>query len=248
MLMARKKVVFIIVEDPTDELALGSLYDELFDEQTVFVEVMHCDILTDYLNNSKSFHEQRSPNIKNELTKIVKSYADNNSLKKEHFLQVIHICDTDGCFVSDENDVKEDTNISDIIYSTTEIRCPNKDNLLKYRKLKRENIEKLIGTNKIWSTIPYKLYFMSSSLDHVLYDKLNTKDDEKKENAMAFMKKYENNWDECIKFLSESDFVVKGNYYETWDYIKNDKHSLERNTNINLSFPENNNDEEEPIL
>ena len=120
MLMARKKVVFIIVEGPTDELALGSLYDELFDEQTVFVEVMHCDILTDYLNNSKSFHEQRSPNIKNELTKIVKSYADNNSLKK-------------------------DTNILDIIYSTTEIRCPNKDNLLKYRKLKRENIEKLIS-------------------------------------------------------------------------------------------------------
>ena len=106
---------------------------------------MHCDILTDYLNNSKSFHEQRSPHIKNELPKIVKSYADNNSLKKEHFLQVIHICDTDGCFVSDENDVKEDTNILDIIYSTTEIRCPNKDNLLKYRKLKRENIEKLIS-------------------------------------------------------------------------------------------------------
>ena len=64
MLMARKKVVFIIVEGPSDELALGSLYDELFDEQTVFVEVMHCDILTDYLNNSKSFHEQRSANIK----------------------------------------------------------------------------------------------------------------------------------------------------------------------------------------
>ena len=70
----------------------------------------------------------------------------------------------------------------------------------------------------------------------------------KKENAMAFMKKYGNDWGECIKILSESDFVVKGNYYETWDYIKNDKHSLERNTNINLSFPENNNDEEELIL
>ena len=74
MLMARKKVVFIIVEGPSDELALGSLYDELFDEQTVFVEVMHCDILTDYLNNYKSFHEQRSANIRNELT-IVQACA-----------------------------------------------------------------------------------------------------------------------------------------------------------------------------
>lgn len=50
------------------------------------------------------------------------------------------------------------------------------------------------------------------------------------------MEKYENNWDECAKFLSESVFVVKGNYHETWDYVKKDKHSLERNTNINLSF------------
>ena len=243
MLMARKKVVFIIVEGPSDELALGSLYDELFDEQTVFVEVMHCDILTDYLNNYKSFHEQRSANIKNELTKIVKSYADNNFLKKEHFLQVIHICDTDGCFISDDN-IIEDNTLSDVVYSTNEIKCHNKESLLKYRKLKRENIEKLIGTETIWSTVPYKLYFMSSSLDHVLYDKLNTNDDEKKANAKVFMEKYDNNWDECVKFLSESSFVVKGNYNETWEYIRKDKHSLERNTNINLSFPNNNKDDE----
>jgi len=37
---------------------------------------------------------------------------------------------------------------------------------------------------------------------------------------------------------------VKGNYYETWEYIRKDKHSLERNTNINLSFPNNNEDDE----
>lgn len=122
----------------------------------------------------------------------------------------------------------------------TRIKKRNKKN----RKLKRENMEKLIGTDTIWSTVPYKLYFMSSSLDHVLYDKLNTNDDAKKANAKVFMEKYDNNWDECIKFLSESSFVVKGNYYETWEYIRKDKRSLERNTNINLSFPNNNKDDE----
>ena len=52
------------------------------------------------------------------------------------------------------------------------------------------------------------------------------------------------NWDECLKFLKGSDFVVNGNYYETWDYIKKEKHSLERKTNINLSFPKNNENDE----
>jgi hypothetical protein len=239
--MARKKVVFVIVEGPTDELTLGSLYDELFDNQQVFVDVMHCDILTDYLNNNKPFHEQRSANIKNEITNIVKSYAENNFLTKNHFLQVIHICDTDGCFISDD-DVVEDSTVDKVIYSTTDIRCKNKNELLKYRKLKRENIEKLINTDKIWATIPYRLYFMSSSLDHVLYNELNSTDDEKEANASQFVQKYENNWNECVEYLSNSDFVVKGDFKQTWDYIKKEKHSLERNTNIYLSFPSSKNE------
>ena len=236
--MARKKVVFVIVEGPTDELTLGSLYDELFDNQKVFVDVMHCDILTDYLNNNKPFHEQRSSNIKNEITNIVKAYAENNFLTKNHFLQVIHICDTDGCFIPDD-DVVEDSTVDKVLYSTTDIRCKNKNELLKYRKLKRENIEKLISTDKIWSTIPYRLYFMSSSLDHVLYNELNSTDNEKETNASLFVQKYENNWNECVGYLSNSDFVVKGDFKQTWEYIKKEKHSLERNTNIHLSFLSN---------
>lgn len=42
--MARKKIVFVIVEGPSDDDAIGYFLDKLFDKNTVYVQVMHCDI------------------------------------------------------------------------------------------------------------------------------------------------------------------------------------------------------------
>ena len=39
-----------------------------------------------------------------------------------------------------------------------------------------------------------------------------------------------------IKFISESTFSQCTDYKESWDYIKQDKHSLERNSNLGLCF------------
>lgn len=41
---------------------------------------------------------------------------------------------------------------------------------------------------------------------------------------------------EFIKFISESTFSQCTDYKESWDYIKQDKHSLERNSNLGLCF------------
>ena len=191
--VANKKIVYIIVEGPSDELVLGSLFEELYKNQSVFVEVMHCDILTDYLNNNKIMHSQRNANIKNELTNVIKAYAEKNHFKKEHFLKVIHICDTDGCFAFDDC-IVEDDSIKDVNYSTTGIKCRNKESLMRYRELKRKNINILINTDQIWASVPYKLFFMSSSIDHVLYDKLNSSNEEKNDNARRFIRYYQNNW------------------------------------------------------
>lgn len=41
---------------------------------------------------------------------------------------------------------------------------------------------------------------------------------------------------EFIKFISESAFSQCTDYKESWNYIKQDKHSLERNSNLGLCF------------
>ena len=39
--MTRKKIVFIIVEGPSDDEALGVIFSRAFDKNAVYVEVMH---------------------------------------------------------------------------------------------------------------------------------------------------------------------------------------------------------------
>lgn len=77
---------------------------------------------------------------------------------------------------------------------------------------------------------------MSCNLDHVLHDNPNATDEEKKINSLAFTEKYYDDINEFIKFISESAFSQCTDYKESWDYIKQDNHSLERNSNLGLCF------------
>ena len=45
--MARKKIVFVIVEGPSDDSALGVILSRLYDKNTVHVEITHGDITSE---------------------------------------------------------------------------------------------------------------------------------------------------------------------------------------------------------
>lgn len=77
---------------------------------------------------------------------------------------------------------------------------------------------------------------MSSNLDHVLYNKLNSTDDEKEKNSLAFSKKYKEDLDGFLKFIQESDFSLTNDFKKSWEYIKEELHSLERHTNLGICF------------
>ena len=68
--MPRKKVVFVIVEGPSDETALGVLLSRHFDKDTVYTHVMHCDITTEY---DKDTHQKvGSADITKKIAEVVK--------------------------------------------------------------------------------------------------------------------------------------------------------------------------------
>ena len=77
-------------------------------------------------------------------------------------------------------------------------------------------------------------------LDHVLHNKLNSTDEEKELDAYAFAKQYRNDVDAFVKFICESDFSVVGEYPKTWQFIKEEKHSLERYTNFGICLKKDN--------
>lgn len=227
--MTRRKIVFVIVEGPSDESALGVLMSRFYDKSVVHVEIMHCDITTEYGVHAK--------NIVAKIGNIIKKYAG-QIYKPSDFFRIIHITDTDGVFASDSAIIEDDT-VKKTIYDMTSIRTQKKSAIVDRNRRKRENLNQLSATTKIWK-IPYQIYYMSCNLDHVLYDKLNSSNKEKEDDARAFAKKYKDNIPEFIRFIRESAFCMVQSYDESWRYIREALHSLERHTNFGLCFESEN--------
>ena len=65
---------------------------------------------------------------------------------------------------------------------------------------------------------------------------MNSSDEDKENDAYAFAKKYKDDIDGFLKFISDSDFSRMEGYKESWAFIKKECHSLERYTNLGLCF------------
>lgn len=88
-----KKVIFVIVEGPTDEDALSSVLKQIFSSAEVHFHVIHGDITTEdaiTANNAKSYVAKR-------IAAEMKKYA----YKESDILQIVHLIDTDGAFIPD---------------------------------------------------------------------------------------------------------------------------------------------------
>ena len=203
--MARKKIVFVIVEGPSDETALGVLLDKIYDSSTVFIKIWHGDIT--------SAPGVIPSNIVSKIGDVITQYAASNHYNQVHFQEIIHIIDTDGTYVPEENVVQDDLAL-DPIYTPTEIRTNNREDMLERNKRKGSNMDKLSNCKMIWS-IPYRAFYMSSNLDHVLYGKQNSTDEEKENDSYEFAKEYKNKIPEFIDFISASDFSSNNALYNS---------------------------------
>ena len=209
--MPRKKIVLIIVEGPSDQEALGAVLSNLYPSDQIYLHIVHGDITT--------ARNITADKIVAEIGKMVKQYAAQNHFKKSDFKEIVHITDTDGAFISAENVVELLERDADekVIYTTTEIGC-----------------------SQIWD-IPYHVFYMSCNLDHVLHNKLGSTDEEKEQDAYVFAKKYHRATKDFCDFMIHSDFSVVENYdyRSSWNYIKEELHSLERHSNFGLYLQEN---------
>lgn len=220
--MARKKIVLVLVEGPSDDVSLGMALSQVYDKAVIYVHIMRGDITT-----------RRGVNSQNIVAKIgndVTAYAKSQHYKASDFKQIIHIVDTDGAYIPDDN-IMEKEDYSDIRYESDGIYTNNKAGIVTRNQLKRDNLYRLRSCGTIWS-IPYRVYYMSCNLDHVLYDKQNSTDKDKENDAYAFAKKYKGKVEEFEEFICKSPFSVNRDYKGSWDYIEKDLNSVNRYTNL----------------
>lgn len=226
--LARKKIVFVIVEGASDETSLGLMLSDFFDKDKVHVHIMHGDITT---RRGVDAH-----NILAKLGKDITAYAKAGHYNARDFKQIIHIVDTDGCYIPDEKIVAEKA-CKEVFYQADGIHTADVSGIMLRNRQKRENLARLRSNGKIWN-IPYRVYYMSCNLDHVLHNKRNGTDEEKEFDAYAFAKKYRTDINGFVKYICHSQFAVNDSFKASWDYIEKEMNSINRHSNFSICLEE----------
>lgn len=223
----KKKVVLFIVEGITDEISLGHVLSRLIESDTsrVRFRLTECDITSKFGNSVQDMPKK--------ICEEVNIFMNKYRYTKKDLLEVIHLVDIDGAFI-DDSCIIEDCAADKPIYSLTNIYT-NKVEMMKIRnRHKTQILNRLIGIGSLYSgTVPYRVYFLSSNLEHVLHDKINQTDEEKLKLANEFEELYDVDSSAFINFLRQFDI---GDYQQSWDFIKEGVNSLNRNTNFYIYF------------
>lgn len=172
--------MFVIVEGPSDDEALSVLLNRMYDKNTVHVHITHGDVTTKRGTGSST--------ILALLGEIIETYMNANHLAKTHFQEIVHIVDMDGAYIPDDA-VAKDVTVKKTLYSLMEIRTANVREIIDRNMTKRGCIDKITSTKKLFG-VPYQAYFMSCNLDHVLYNKRNSSDEEKERDSLYFARRY----------------------------------------------------------
>lgn len=226
--MRKNKVIFVLVEGPSDRTALAKILENMYKDAAVHIWVEYGDITT-RLNPLSS-----STTILNQLGSRLSEFVKRARIRLSDVIKYIHIVDMDGAYI-EEKDILFDQNAKKTIYTDENIITNKVDSIIQRNTQKKGCLNKLIKTKSI-RKIPYEIYFMSSNLDHALYNLTNLNPIEKTKLAMQFSNRYSNQLDEFIKFINQPEIKVSDKYEESWNFIREGRRSLERHSNINICF------------
>lgn len=225
-----KKVVLFIVEGPSDETALGAIYERLLVSSAVKFDVVHGDLTvnTGYENSAKDVRDAVRKHVIDYLSSGDKGYRWND------IARIVQICDTDGVFIPETAITKSTSN--QLLYTETHIETDNVQGIKRRNEKKRNALRQLSGIEFLTyknSKVPYSLYFLSRNLEHALHGRADECTDEEKDHlAHQFRRAYAGNLNKFNEFLEE--ISVPGDYRGSWDYIQEDINSLSRGSNLHL--------------
>lgn len=227
--MARKKVLLFIVEGISDRESLELILTELAhaDSEIIF-QVVGGDI-TSNRNVDKG-------NIQSRLTKIIED-GGKRKFRPDDYQEIIHLVDMDGAFISEEN-IYKDSRKSRFVYKNNGIYAKYIESVIERNTKKKEIINLLINTNKVYKSVPYRMFYFSCNLEHVLYNEIQVPDRSKMKYAEAFQDKYIDDLEGFIDLICNSSFTVEKDYKPSWDFIRNNNNSIKRFTNFNIFLNE----------
>lgn len=219
-----RKVLLFIVEGLSDKVSFEGQFVNFFSSFDVQVAVMRCDVTT----------KVYSAEIKSYLNERIEEFCSIEKLKKTDIKGIVHLIDTDGAFVS-EDCIKQNTS-DETEYTENEIFAKNRDDIIERNK-KKSFVLKNLCSMRTLAEINYTVYFLSRNLEHVLHNRIeNLSDQDKRDLSEAFDDLYADDLPGFLTFIADEAFAVKGDYKQTWDFIKKETNSLKRYSNLHLLF------------
>ena len=222
-----KKVILFIVEGITDKTALGTVLDAILSNEKIHFAITEGDITTkDDVNAS---------NVIRRINEIVKYTQERYHFKASDLLEIVHLIDTDGAFIPDTA-VINNAEAMHIQYTLQNIQTDDIEKIVE-RNQKKLGLVKLLRSKTEINKKPYKMFYFSRNQEHVLHNEAKELTASEK-NALAdqFDDLYGDAPEAFLEFIKSKDFAVSGDYAETWKFIEDGIHSLERWSNFHLYF------------
>lgn len=224
----RKKIVLLLVEGEADEAALAPLIKKILQREDLLVKLCNGDL-------TSQVYTSKDKNIITEIGRVISEFIKFNKIKKSDIVKIIHVIDMDGAYIAEEYACEGEN--ESFKYLDNCIMVNNKERIIRRNQGKSKAIDRLIGKNEIMD-IPYKVYYMSCNLDHVLYNERNLDACKKVDMADDFADSFLDNIEGFIKFFNEKNLIFQGNYDDSWKQIKLELNSLQRHSNLHFFLNE----------
>lgn len=232
----QKKIILLFVEGESEQILLYERLRRKFHQHDVRFRVEHGDM----------FGNLRHPkrDIKAAINESVKQFLHRYRLKESDLLAVLQIMDTDGCFIDEDAVVidKPQGQGRKTYYTDRNILVldeSHQNSIVKRNELKSINAKIMMTTSYVLrSHVPYQLYYFSRALEHVLFDKPNPRNENKLHKVEQFVEHLHEPLEQFLEQLLKlpERANMKQVYEESWHYIMQGNHSLQRATNVSLLF------------
>jgi len=223
-----KKVILFLVEGITDQETLGFILAKLINTDEVQFEITNGDITSRYGVNAR--------NVKNMVWEYIKGSMNKHRYQKSDMKQIVHIIDTDGAFIPKENVLPSKT--KRLQYGDEYIVTKRVEKIQERNEQKTELVQELKGCS-ILGGIPYKIYYFSRNIEHVLHNVAGDLTKSEKMNlADKFLDEYEEQPENLVHFLTNKELYYSDDYKMSWHFILEKQNSLKRYNNFGIFLNE----------
>lgn len=258
----KPKCVMILSEGPSDRAALTGFFTDLYamidPDIEVFFPRLHEESFDDDGKVEVKYNGDITSRLgitKDNILPMLLKLFIHPELKKHpayeypaSVCEVIHLVDIDGAYLKDSKIRNCEDQNNKLPYYDDEsniILTRDRGSLIDRNQRKRENLDRLINTKRLRITMekdaneskekPYRVFYFSRDLDHVLYGKANNEHYNKVGDAQRFANNYYDEPLEMAKYFINHECASPViDYKGSWEWLMNDQETLSPKTNINV--------------